>query len=329
MKLIGITTTVPTEVIWASGAVPVDLNNIFITSGRSGHFIQKAEHEGYPRNVCSWIKGIYGVLSDRPDIETIVAVTQGDCSNTHALMETLQLKGIRTIPFAFPFNRDSETLAREINTLAHELDTDLDAAGAVRAELEPVRSQLDLLDRMTWQENRITGGENHHWLVSSSDFNGDYTRYSHELYSFLKEASGREPCKESLRIGFIGVPPIIDGLYEIVETYGARFVFNEVQRQFSMPDRDEGLIEQYRSYTYPYDVFHRLNYIQGEIIRRNIHGIIHYVQSFCHRHIEDMIIRKKIQVPVLTIEGDAPGSVDERTKIRLQAFIEMLERKHK
>jgi benzoyl-CoA reductase/2-hydroxyglutaryl-CoA dehydratase subunit BcrC/BadD/HgdB len=96
-----------------------------------------------------------------------------------------------------------------------------------------------------------------------------------------------------------------------------------------MPDRDRGLIDQYLSYTYPYDVFHRLRFITGEISRRNIHGIIHYVQSFCHRHIEDIIIRKKVRVPVLTIEGDAPGSVDERTKIRLQAFIEMLERRMK
>jgi len=48
------------------------------------------------------------------------------------------------------------------------------------------------------------------------------------------------------------------------------------------------------------------------------------VQSFCHRQIEDLIIRERIALPVLTIEGDQPGRVDERTKIRLQAFIELL-----
>ena len=99
MQRIGITTTVPSEVIWASGAVPVDLNNVFITSENRNKFITFAEREGYPRNVCGWIKGIYGVLNYESDITTVVAVTQGDCSNTHALMETLQLKGIRTIPF--------------------------------------------------------------------------------------------------------------------------------------------------------------------------------------------------------------------------------------
>jgi benzoyl-CoA reductase/2-hydroxyglutaryl-CoA dehydratase subunit BcrC/BadD/HgdB len=62
-----------------------------------------------------------------------------------------------------------------------------------------------------------------------------------------------------------------------------------------------------------------------EIKKRNIVGIIHYVQSFCHRHIEDLIVRDKMPLPVLTIEGEAPGRMDERTKIRLQAFIEMLQ----
>jgi benzoyl-CoA reductase/2-hydroxyglutaryl-CoA dehydratase subunit BcrC/BadD/HgdB len=30
-------------------------------------------------------------------------------------------------------------------------------------------------------------------------------------------------------------------------------------------------------------------------------------------------------VPVLTLEGDAPGPVDGRTRIRVQAFVEMLQ----
>ncbi|MCE5249082.1 2-hydroxyacyl-CoA dehydratase [bacterium] len=323
------TTTIPSEVIWAAGCVPVDLNNIFITSDRRDDYIKKAERDGYPRNVCAWIKGIYGVLSELPDITTVVAVTQGDCSNTHALMETLQLKGIRTIPFAFPYNRDFDALAREIAMLAKELGTTVGAAEAIRGTLEPVRKRLDELDRMTWEGNRITGAENHLWLVSSSDFNSDYERFSSELGILLDTASKRTPFGESVRLGYIGVPPIIDDLYDAAEAYGARFVINEIQRQFSMPERGGGLVDQYLAYTYPYDVFHRLDYINRELARRSVHGIVHYVQSFCHRHIEDIVIRKKVKVPVLTIEGEAPGNVDERTKIRLQAFIEMLGRRVK
>lgn len=323
-RRIGITTTIPSEVIWAAGMMPVDLNNLFITSGRRDLFIKAAEHDGYPRNVCGWIKGIYGALAADSDIDAVVAVTQGDCSNTHALMETLHLKHIRTIPFAFPWDRAPDLLRGEIVRLADALGTTMEDSERVCAVLEPIRRKLDRLDEMTWRENLVTGGENHLWLVSSSDFNSDYRRFETDLDEFLAGASRRGPLESPVRLGYIGVPPILDNLYDVLEQYGARVVFNEVQRQFSMPSREGGLVAQYRAYTYPYDIFHRLDSILPELERRGIHGVIHYVQSFCHRQIEDLIIRKRIPLPVLTIEGEQPGIVDERTKIRLQAFVELL-----
>lgn len=47
----------------------------------------------------------------------MVAVTQGDCSNTPALMETLELAGIETIPFAYPFDRDYDLLKAQMDKL--------------------------------------------------------------------------------------------------------------------------------------------------------------------------------------------------------------------
>jgi len=325
MRRIGITTTIPSEVLWAAGCVPVDLNNVFITSANRESFILRAERDGYPRNVCGWIKGMYGAVAADAGIEAVVAVTQGDCSNTNALMETLQLREIPSIPFAYPYHRDPNALREEISRLAARFETTLDAAEGMCEELEAVRRKLDRLDEMTWRENLVHGAENHVWLVSSSDFNGDYHAFEKELDRFLADACRRNPLTEQVRLGYIGVPPILDDLHDIAEIYEARFVFNEMQRQFSMPVRGRGIIAQYLAYTYPYDIFHRLRDIIAETNLRRIHGIIHYVQSFCHRQIEDLIIREKLPVPVLTIEGETPGKVDERTKIRLQAFIEMLQ----
>ena len=62
----------------------------------------------------------------------------------------------------------------------------------------------------------------------------------------------------------------------------------------------------------------------NEIKKRNIHGIIHYVQSFCFRNIQDKIFRKHINLPILTLEGDTPEKMDERNKIRLESFVDML-----
>jgi benzoyl-CoA reductase/2-hydroxyglutaryl-CoA dehydratase subunit BcrC/BadD/HgdB len=120
------------------------------------------------------------------------------------------------------------------------------------------------------------------------------------------------------------VPPIFTDLYQVLESLGARVVFNEVQRQFSMPYKTDNMVDQYISYTYPYGAFARLEDMKEQIQKRQVQGIIHYTQTFCYRQIEDMIFRQKLGLPFLTLEGDKPGKVDARSRLRLEAFINML-----
>ncbi len=321
---IGLTTTVPVEVIFAAGHTPVDINNIFIGDQNPMHLVEEAEIAGYPRNVCGWIKGLYATVLREEDIRAVVAVTQGDCSNTHALMETWQHKGIEIIPFAFPYDRDYDMLKLQIEKLIQVLGTDWEQTVKWKKNLDEVRSLAWELDRLTWEENRATGFENHLWQVSSSDFNGDPDKFARDLAGALAEARAREPLAPALRLGFIGVPPIVPELYDYLEAQGARVVFNEVQRQFSMPFQVEDLVEQYRLYTYPYNVFGRIEDIKRQAELRRLDGLIHYTQSFCFRQIEDLIIRQEIDLPILTLEGDSPTRLDARSKMRLDSFIEML-----
>lgn len=321
--MVGFTTTIPLEVILAAGRRPVDLNNLFITAADPQGLIEEAEIAGFPRNICGWIKGLYSVAL-RHDIREIVAVTEGDCSNTQALMEVLTLRGVTTIPFAYPYGRAPETLAHEIGKLARHFGVSLDDCEAARRRLLDVRRKIHEIDRLTWAEDRVTGGENHYYQVCSSDMNGDVAAYAAELDLFLAEARRRPPLRQGLRLAYIGVPPIMTDLYAILEEMGARVVFNETQRQFSMPHPVDSLVEQYRRYTYPYDVFTRLEDIEQEIARRRVDGVIHYVQSFCFRQIEDMIVRQRLKLPILTLEGDRPGPLDARSRIRLEGFIEMI-----
>jgi benzoyl-CoA reductase/2-hydroxyglutaryl-CoA dehydratase subunit BcrC/BadD/HgdB len=37
-----------------------------------------------------------------------------------------------------------------------------------------------------------------------------------------------------------------------------------------------------------------------------------------------MIVRQRLKTPILTLEGDRPGPLDARTRIRLEGFTEML-----
>lgn len=322
---VGITTTVPVEVIYAAGWVPVDLNNAFISSPEPRVLVEEAEVAGYPRNVCAWIKGIYSAVLRDNELRTVIAVTQGDCSNTHALMETLELADIRIIPFAYPFDRDCDLLQLQIEKLMAYFGVGWAEVQQAKMRLDEIRKEVRELDRLTWEENRVGGWNNHFFQVCCSDFEGDPEGFQQRVLDFLTQARSSPSRGEDLRLGYIGVPPINGDIFDYLEERGARIVYNETQRQFAMPFDTEDLVEQYRLYSYPYGIFYRLEDIQREIAKRNIRGVIHYAQSFCYRQIEDLIVRHKLKVPVLTIEGDKPGRLDARTRIRLDAFLEMLQ----
>ena len=327
MKKIGITTTVPIEVLIAAGYQPVDLNNVFITDPHPERLVNIAEKSGFPLNCCSWIKGIYGVCMDY-GIDTVLCVTTGDCSNTIMLMEVLKLKGLKVIPFAYPDQPDTRRMQDTLQILAEALGTSLEAAGRVRDEFKPGRRLALKLDRITWRQGLVSGGENHLWLVSTSDFNQDYGKYRQELQKLLDDCHQRQPYPSDwLRLAYIGVPPVYArDLYHYIEGNRARVVFNEVQRQFAMPEPGNSLAEQYSNYTYPYSIDHRLKDITTELRRRQVDGVIHYVQAFCHRGIGDIIFRDALKMPILTLEGNDDFCLTHHIKTRIEAFLDMLER---
>lgn len=323
MKKIGISTTIPVEVVYAAGYVPVDLNNIFITSDDPAAMVTQAEYQGYPRNACGWIKGIYSTAVTG-EFDAIIAVVEGDCSQTHAMMETLQMHGVRIIPFSFPYGRDPDVLRLQIDKLITALGTTWDAALEWKQRLDRIRRKVWRLDELTWQRGTVSGFDNHYYSICCSDFNQDPDAFEREVDEKLAAAEEAEPVNGRPKLGYVGIPPIFTDFYEYVESLGVRIVFNEVQRQFSMPFDTPDLVEQYALYTYPYDIFHRMEDIQREIERRQLAGLIHYTQSFCFRQIQDLILRKNIDLPILTLEGDIPMRLDARTKVRIESFVEML-----
>jgi benzoyl-CoA reductase/2-hydroxyglutaryl-CoA dehydratase subunit BcrC/BadD/HgdB len=327
MKRIGITTTVPIEILLAAGYQPVDLNNVFISDDNPERLVNIAERAGFPLNCCSWIKGIYGVCMEQR-IDTVLCVTTGDCSNTVMLMEVLKLKGVKTIPFAYPPKPDAKLMQRSLEELASSLNTTLDAAEKVKEELKPCRELVLKLDELTWQEGLVSGYENHLWLVSASDFNQDYNRYQQELEALIEQCQQRKPYpSDYLRIAYLGVPSVYGRyLYNYLESQGARVVFNEIQRQFAMPHPGHSLAEQYSHYTYPYSIYDRLKDIEAELKKRRVDGVIHYVQAFCHRGIGDIIFRDAIKLPILTLEGNDDFLLTQHLKTRVEAFIDMLQR---
>lgn len=325
MKKIGLTTTVPVEILLAAGVKPVDINNIFVTDKNYFKYIDTAEKDGFPKNLCAWIKGIYGVCVMH-GIDEIVGVVEGDCSNTKALVEVLSLRNIKVYPFSYPHSHTLSDVEKEIRRFMDIFGIKIEQAERVREDLKKVRHLARTLDALTYVGNKATGFENHLYQVSMSDFNGDAKAYEQDLERAVKEISQRQPCRRKIRLGYVGVPPMTADLYDFVEKLDARVVYNEVQREFAFPRADEAvsIFEQYYDYTYPYDIRFRIAEIKKQIAKRKLDAIVHYTQAFCYRAIDDIILREQLDIPVLNIEGDKLNCLDARTKLRLEAFIDML-----
>ena len=321
---IGFTTTVPVEVILAAGCAPVDLNNVFITHPDPQSLIANAEQQGFPAGVCAWIKGLYAAAL-REKVDKVIVVVHGDCANSVALGEVFRHRNVPVVEFAFPHKREKPLIEQAINDLADQLDASRVQIDLWKYRLDLIRKKLVSLDDLTWKTGQVRGLENHQFLVASSDFGSNPDGYEQVLNDFLLQAGSRpKQPMDGPRLGIIGVPTILDDLYSVLENKGAHVVFNEVQRQFAMPPLKKDLVSQYENYTYPFDLPFRIQDIREQVQLRKLDGLVHYIQNFCHRQIEDIVIREQIDVPMLSIEGDRPGPTDGRTLTRIEAFLEML-----
>ncbi len=321
---IGITTTVPVEILFAAGKSPVDLNNIFVADPDAAQLVDTAEREGFPASTCAWTKGLYATIH-KHGIEEVVGVVEGDCSDTGALLDILRSEGVSVHPFAYPHTRDADDLTREMTRLAARLGTSLPEAETLKRELDAVRGLAREIDTLAHTRGCVTGDELSAHLLLLSDFGGDPMQAEATLRKALDEIRARPEAEPAFRLGCIGVPTILSDLWQRFEERGARFVYHEVPAQFALLDGiGADLATAYTEYTYPYDAAHRLGRIVAEAQTRRLDGLIHYVQSFCHRQILDRLLRESADLPILTVEADRPGPVDARTRTRIEAFLEQL-----
>ncbi|RKY21976.1 MAG: 2-hydroxyacyl-CoA dehydratase [Planctomycetota bacterium] len=320
---VGITSTIPLEIVLAAGHTLVDLNNVFMASPSPAALVEAAERSGFPRTSCGWIKGIYGALKELRPVDAVVAVTGGDCSNTHALAETLVLDGMAIIPFSYPAERSRELLEAEMERFASAFGVTLRMAEEARRSIEPLRRKLDELDRLL-AAGVLPAADYHLLALSASDLASDPASYERELDSALRAARRARPRRDGLPVALLGVPPIITDLFDLLEDASLRVVFDEIPRQFAMTWREGDIVEQYLAYTYPYGMSGRMMDIRRECALRGVKAVVHYTQSFCFRGIEDVVLRRLVGLPVLTVEGDAPAAGDERLRLRVESFAEVV-----
>ncbi|OQY42326.1 MAG: 2-hydroxyglutaryl-CoA dehydratase [Fusobacteriia bacterium 4572_74] len=329
MKKIGLTTTVPIEVLLAAGYTPIDLNNIFVVSEDYGKYIEKAERDGFPKSMCAWIKGIYGACIENK-IKKVLGVAEGDCSNTKTLLEIFKKNNIKIHPFCYPHSHSLEDIKNELDKFMKYMDVSYEEVEYQRNRLNLIREKAKYIDKLTL-EGKATGFENHILQLCFSDFDGDVDKYNKFLDEKIKEINKRPINKKELKLGYLGIPPMQGDLHNYVEELDGRFIYNEVQREFAFPRamKAKNIYEQYYDYTYTYDIDFRLDDIKKQIKERQLDAVIHYTQAFCHRAVEDIILKQELNIPILTIEGDKSNVLDARTKLRIEAFLDMLKDKKK
>jgi len=279
-----------------------------------------------PRNTCSWIKGLLGVMEDLKDkITTIIAVTEGDCSNNHSLINLYKYyyPHINIIPFSFPTDKNPEKLKMELDKLKRIFSVSDTSIIESKQILDKIREKIKKFDQMQNDNHSLAGRLIQQTLVSSSDFNSNYQQYELDLDQSINILNKKKASPKRIKIGYTGVPTIISDLFDHIEdSFPIDVTFFEVEQDFAMYKKKINILDQYLSFNYPYDIFPRIKLINNEIKKRGLKAMIHYTQSFCHRQIDDILVHKLLDVPVLTIEGEAPGVLDMRTKNRIECFME-------
>lgn len=321
---VGLTTTLPVEVIFAGGYTPVDLNNIFVGEEEAYEIVLDAEKAGFPQNSCAWVKGLYSTAR-KYGYKKIACVREGDCSQNVALEDIWHSEGIETISFSYPYHRTKPDFEREVASFAKHFSADIKTINEWKVKLDLVRSIAREIDKIAVENGSVTSLELFLSQLYLTDFLGDYNKCKEYQKDLLESVRTRPEDNTRPRIGVLGVPTILTDLSDVIDDLGARVVYHEVPYEFSMiKSIGRDLAETYLEYTYPYSAEIRIKSISDEVKKRRLDGVIHYTQSFCHRQIHDLLMRREFQVPILTIEGDRPSTTDGRTLTRIEAFIEQL-----
>ena len=319
---IGLTTTIPPEILFAAGYCPVDLNNVFVAESKNNDWVSQAERDGFPAQTCAWIKGLYTTLH-KLNLHDVVGIVEGDCAETKTLGSIWKSEGITVYPFVFPSSRDIADMARELDRFLPLIGTNRDAVMREKARLDGIRQRA--LEGYTLANNgNVRGSDLFSMLLLLCDFMGNPDVCAAEIDRRISQWETEEN-RDFVRLACVGVPTIWSDLWDVAESAGARFVDFETPRQFALFSGiglsiEETLVRY--TYTAPMDM--RLLDMHNILRERKIDGVVHYTQSFCHRQIEDKLWRKELKVPLLTLEADRPGKIDERSKTRLEAFIERL-----
>ena len=228
------------------------------------------------------------------------------------------MSGVPTFYFFYPFEDDVIYLSNQLNRLSEFMGGIKDPEMFDR--VRNIKQKALDLDKMR-VEGKFPSDLAFKIMVSLSDLKGDVN----EFERILDEVQ-EENVQFSHRIALLGVPPINLDFHSLLASLGFHVVYDELPYEFArLTGKDlKELSKNYVDYTFSRNIKFRLDFLKKELKRRNVDGIIHYTQFACHHLLEDDILKKNLNYPFLTIQGDLPGETPKQAVLRLEAFSEML-----
>jgi benzoyl-CoA reductase/2-hydroxyglutaryl-CoA dehydratase subunit BcrC/BadD/HgdB len=250
----------------------------------------------------------------------MVVVAGGDCQNALVDAEKLELNlKIPSHYFFYQFG-DKKHFFRENNKLIEFLGGNYDEK--IINEIHNIKEKVKKIDKLCCNDG-INCRDAFYICVSASDLEGNPKKYEDKVDSTLETS---ENVIYDNRIAILGVPPIFSDFYDFLIDSKLHCVYNELPYEFvRMGGKNlKEVVNSYSEYTFSNHILHRLKTVKKQLKKRNVDGIIHYTQINCHHKLEDEILREYLDYPILTIEGDLPQKTPEQTKLRIEAFNELL-----
>ncbi|HIH86798.1 MAG TPA: 2-hydroxyacyl-CoA dehydratase [Methanosarcinales archaeon] len=305
---VGITALIPPELVYACRHRPLDVNNVVPTSSIN------------PRSkLCAWTAVWRDeIIEGQLDIDSLVVVAGGDCHNALVDGQKVALSGVPTHYFFYPFDRDTDYMASQLEGLAGFLGGIKDKE--MFRNISGLKEKGLALDQLR-VDDRARASDVFSALISFGDLQGDPAAFEEVL-----DTIPHTDVEYSSRVALIGVPPIYPDFHEVAESFGLHVVYDELPYEFvRLGGNDlQALAESYRNYSFSGPITGRIEMIRQELDRRRVDGVIHYTQFACHHTLEDEIFRAHLDYPLLTVQGDLPRPSSEQLKLRLEAFSEIL-----
>jgi hypothetical protein len=249
MDTVGITALVPPELIFACDKIPCDVNN----------FVPLSQLQPSAK-LCAWT-AIWRemILKAQLPIDSLVVVAGGDCHNAIVDGEKIEMSGVPSLYFFYPFEKDVDYLSDQLKRLS-------DFLGGIKdpnafEKIGSLKQKILDLDKQR-VDGRVPSDLAFKIMVSCSDFKGDLDQFERTLTN-VKE----ENVDYTNRIALLGVPPINFDFHKLLKSYDFHVVYDELPYEFARLTGNnlEELARSYVDYTFARNIEFRLDFLKTEL----------------------------------------------------------------